>query len=173
MPVANITVRRERVLKMDDGGSYKILALRASLMGGGADTYTTGGEALDLRPWLKEIDHVEVIGAEDVIGSAVYQIDDTNFPTGQCTVIATRQGVHTHALHLNEGDQADGAGTRVNAAANRLGANTGADIAVAGVVDTTGVGGIVQAAQSALAQVTAAVDLSTTIIRILAMGVHY
>jgi len=50
---------------------------------------------------------------------------------------------HTHALHLNDADVLDGAGSRVNAGANLLGANTGADIAVAGVLNTAGAGGVV------------------------------
>lgn len=51
--------------------------------------------------------------------------------------------VHGHVLHLNNADVADSAGARVNAGTNLLGANTGSDISVAAVADTTGVGGIV------------------------------
>jgi len=51
--------------------------------------------------------------------------------------------VHTHALHLDNADVADGMPERINAGANLLGCNTGADIAVAGVPDATGDGGIV------------------------------
>ena len=56
---------------------------------------------------------------------------------------------HNHALHLNDGDVADGATTRINAGTNLLGANTGADIAIAGVADTSGAGGIVTEAIAA------------------------
>ena len=58
---------------------------------------------------------------------------------------------HTHALHFNNADVADGATTRVNVGTNLMGAGTGADIAVAGVADTTGAGGIVAAAAFAAA----------------------
>lgn len=50
---------------------------------------------------------------------------------------------HRHSLFLNQADVADGAGTRVNAATNLIGANSGADISVAGVADTSSHGGIV------------------------------
>jgi hypothetical protein len=53
---------------------------------------------------------------------------------------------HTHALHLNNADVADGATTTVNAGANLLGCNTGADLSVAGVANTSGAGGIVAVA---------------------------
>lgn len=51
---------------------------------------------------------------------------------------------HTHTLFLNNAEVSDGATTRVNAGTNLLGANTGADISVAGVADVSGHGGIVQ-----------------------------
>ena len=84
-----------------------------------------------------------------------------NYSTG--AVLVRRSAVHTHALHLNHADVADGATTRVNAGTNLLGANTGADIAVAGVTGTGGAGGIVQAAQIALGENTTA-DISTTVV---------
>ena len=80
-------------------------------------------------------------------------------------------GVHTHALHINDDDVADGATTRINAGTNLLGANLGssADIAVAGVAGTTGAGGIVDGGP---AQVRNAIDLSTALasVRFLALG---
>jgi len=53
---------------------------------------------------------------------------------------------HGHVLHLAEADVVDGATTRVNAATNLIGANSGADIEIAGVADDTGGGGIIDAA---------------------------
>lgn len=53
---------------------------------------------------------------------------------------------HTHSLHLNNADVVDGVTTRINAGTNLLGANTGADILIAGVASTAGAGGIVQVA---------------------------
>jgi hypothetical protein len=50
---------------------------------------------------------------------------------------------HTHDILLKDGTQADGATTRVNAAANKLGANSGGDLTITGgganggVVSTT------------------------------------
>lgn len=52
---------------------------------------------------------------------------------------------HRHVLHLNQADVADGAGTRVNAATDLLGANSGADVEISGVADASGHGGIIDA----------------------------
>jgi len=60
---------------------------------------------------------------------------------------------HTHSLHLNQADVVDSAGSRVNAGTNLLGSNTGADIAIAGVANTSGAGGIVNVAQGSLTEV--------------------
>ena len=61
-------------------------------------------------------------------------------------------------MFLNNAEVADGATARVNAGTNLLGANTGSDISIAGVADTSGHGGVVTAtlAAGALVEVTAA-----------------
>ncbi len=46
---------------------------------------------------------------------------------------------HAHDILLKDGSTVDGAGTRVNAAANKLGANTGGDLTVAGAGANGGV----------------------------------
>lgn len=69
-------------------------------------------------------------------------------------------GTHTHALHFDNADVADGATTRINAGTNLLGANTGSDLAVAGVANTTGDGGIVDGGPT---QVRNATNLSTSL----------
>ena len=120
-------------------------------------SYATGGDT-GLTAAALGWDRVVLVQFDHPAG---YQMS-YNYTTG--TVLAHRIAVHTHALHLNQADVADGATTRVNAGTNLLGANTGADVAVAGVVDTTGVGGIVQAAQGALAQVTSTTNLSAVVV---------
>lgn len=81
---------------------------------------------------------------------------------------------HTHDLFLKDAAQTDAAGNRVNAAAaNKLGANTGASITVAGVVDTSGNGGVVQVAAGSAAagtQVTAATNLAGITFNFRAVG---
>ena len=67
---------------------------------------------------------------------------------------------HTHALHFNNADVADGATTRVNVGTNLMGAGTGSDIAVAGVQNTSGAGGIVAVA---LAEASAVAIAAQTI----------
>jgi hypothetical protein len=53
-----------------------------------------------------------------------------------------RVASHTHDLFLKNAAQADGAGERINAAAgNKLGANTGADITIAGIAAASGASG--------------------------------
>lgn len=60
------------------------------------------------------------------------------------TFTGSALAAHGHVLHLNDADQADGATTRVNAATNKLGCNTGSDVEVASVASSAGVGGIIQ-----------------------------
>jgi hypothetical protein len=93
-----------------------------------------------------------------------------NKATGK--ILAYRIGVHTHSLHLNNADVADGAAARVNAGANLLGANTGADLLVEGVADTTGHGGVLQNTASALSEVSSGVDLSAVVAKFEAMGAY-
>ena len=117
-------------------------------------SYPTGGESLlPSQIGLAVIDSIDI----DAKGGYSFSYDYTNqkllayltpgfTPGGSNSAPAftgSALGTHTHALHLNNADVADGASTTVNAATNLLGANTGTDIEVAGVADTSGVGGIV------------------------------
>lgn len=61
-------------------------------------------------------------------------------------LVAMQAAGHGHSLFLNNAEVADGATTRVNAGTDLLGANTGSDISVAGVADTSGHGGVVNSA---------------------------
>ena len=80
----------------------------------------------------------------DVRGIAGYQYEYVK-SSGKLQI---RQGAgipaHTHDLHLNNADVADGATTRINAGNNLLGANTGADLLITGLAAgaTGGRGGI-------------------------------
>lgn len=85
-------------------------------------------------------------------------------------IIVRLRGSHTHALHFNNADVADGASARVNVGTNLMGANTGTDVAVAGVQDTTGAGGVVASAAEVLGEVANAVDLSAISFRFEASG---
>lgn len=127
--------------------------------------YASGGDALDFLTAIsgagKNLGTTKQPKWAHVFGVAgfVFEYDFTNkkvkvrvvgaiTPAG--TVAApvftgSALAAHRHNLHLNNADVADGATTRVNAGTNLLGANTGADILVAGVADTAGAGGIVDA----------------------------
>lgn len=115
------------------------------------------------------LESVNVIGhsikVSSTLSKVLLQYDPVNNKI-QC-YIDPGIAAHTHALHLNNADVADGATTRINAGTNLLGANTGSDIAIAGVVDTSGAGGIVQAAavaKAVMAEFTSAPDASSTIV---------
>lgn len=83
------------------------------------------------------------------------------------TVIAYRSASHTHVLHF----QTAAAANAVTAASNQL-RTAAAAFDVAGVADATGEGGIVTAAQSALAEVSSGVDLSAVVARYEAVGAY-
>lgn len=97
---------------------------------------------------------------------------------------------HRHTLHLNQADVVDGATTRVNAATNLIGANSGADIEIAGVADASGHGGIIDVtggtptgtnsapaftgtavAAANLVQVSNAVNVSAVTVRLTFIGI--
>lgn len=125
-------------------------------------SYATGGVSVTAGLFgLSRIEDLII----DPAGGYTFEFDKTN-----SKIKAYRSGSHTHDLHLNDADVADGATTRVNAGTNLLGAGTGTDILVAGVADASGAGGIVAAAAGALAQVAASVDLSAVTARFRAFG---
>lgn len=128
--------------------------------GDGALTYPALGVPLPAASafgLVRNLDYLSLFDNNDGVG-IVWKFDKDNLklrgwlgagftPAG--TVAApvftgAALAAHTHALHFNNADVADSAGARVNVGTNLMGANTGADVAVAGVVDTAGAGGIVQ-----------------------------
>lgn len=82
-------------------------------------------------------------------------------------VKAYRSATHTHDLLLKNAAVADSAGARVNAGANLLGANTGADLTVTGGGAN---GGVVLSGQIVLAELTNSVDISAITFRFRAIG---
>lgn len=117
-------------------------------------SYPTNGEAFDLGSWLERgtlavsmAPSAGYVFSYDLANEKIKAyLTATVTPAGTVaapTFTGSALAAHAHALHLNEGDVADGATTRVNAGANLLGANTGGDLAIAGVADTSGAGGIV------------------------------
>lgn len=164
-------------------------------------SYATGGETLTpANIGLGVIDRIEFNQGED---GYVFKYDYTNQKvlvyrsagfTPEGTVAApvftgSALAAHRHNLHLNDADVVDGATTRINAGTNLLGANTGADILVAGVANTSGAGGIVDAsagtpagtnsapaftgtavAATALIEVANATDLSAVAVEFRATG---
>ena len=108
------------------------------VFGDGALTYPTGGIPIEIGD-LGFSTVIESLKVVDEGGSAYsFKYDQS---TKKLLVLPGEN--HTHDLHFNDADVVDGAGTRVNVGTDLLGANTGADILVSGVADTSGAGGIV------------------------------
>lgn len=145
-----------------EGRTFAVCRLQ---FGDGALTYGSGGIPLPSGKFgcPNSLESVRVIDS----GTTGYSWswDRTNNK-----LRAFQSAIHTHALHLNNADVADGATTRVNAGTNLLGANTGSDIAVAGVAGTTGAGGIVQAAGAVLTEFPSSTALAAQDLKIETVG---
>lgn len=163
-------------------------------------TYATSGLAVSPAPFgMGSLLGVQIIGGNAASGKYQYAYDTVNkkllvyrigVVTGTVaapTFTGSALAAHRHVLHLNQADVVDGAGTRVNAATDLLGANSGADIEVAGVADATGHGGIIDASGGTPAgtnsapaftggvagpftEVSNGVDLSLITVRLLGIG---
>lgn len=105
------------------------------------------------------------------------------------TFTGSALAAHRHTLFLNNAEVADSANSRVNAGTDLLGANTGSDISITGVADTSGHGGIVDVtagtpagtvsaptftgtavSAAALVEVANATNLSTVTVAFRALG---
>ena len=86
--------------------------------------------------------------------------------TNKLAIFQSAAASHGHVLFLKNADQADGTDSRVNAAANKLGANTGGNLTIAGVSGTAASGGIINAtiAAASLVEVTSVALAAQTII---------
>lgn len=120
--------------------------------GDSSKTYPAGGVPVDISK----------LGCPNIVESLViydtgisgynWSYDRINKKLVAIQAAGGSTATHNHVLFLKDAAQADGATTRVNtAAANKLGANTGTSISVAGVADTSGNGGIVSAAALSIA----------------------
>lgn len=127
-------------------------------------SYPTGGEQISASAFgLSRFSRIMLRPTGAAAGGAGYVFDATISADGTTAKILVVQSAgftpagtnsapsftgsalaaHRHTFFLNNAEVADGATTRVNAGTNLLGANTGSDISVAGVADTTGHGGVV------------------------------
>jgi hypothetical protein len=155
------------------------------------NSYPTGGEALSpAMIGLANIVGAQQLGAKDATSAGIvpYFIPGTSPKlmamrvTASGTVAApTFTGAaHSHVLNLKNAAVADGATTRVNAATNLLGANSGSDIAIAGnganggVANTTPTGTNSAPAftgtDTSLAEVANTTDLSAVTVRMMFIG---
>lgn len=123
-------------------GNSKVQNRVSIAFGDGAKTYATGGVPFSTGACgcPNTIESLIVADA----GTSGYQFNYISSTNKLQIFVAA---AHNHSLLLKNAAQADGATTRVNAAAsNALGANTGADVIIAGVASTTAAnGGIVTA----------------------------
>jgi hypothetical protein len=132
-------------------------------------TYFFGGQAKAANIWNV------IFGDAGTTGGGAYRYY-YDIPNGKLMVYRsagfTPAGTiapHAHDFLLKDAVQADGATTRVNAATNKIGMNTGADVTVAGaganggVQNTTAVFTGTAVAAGALVQVANATDLSAIV----------
>jgi len=162
-------------------------------------SYPTAGEAIAaLDVGLNTLYGLDIIGVSSVAGTAktseyVFVFDFKNSklqafgsagftPAGTATFTGSALAAHRHVLHF----QTSAAANAVTAAANQL-RTAAAAFDVAGVADSTGEGGVVDAsagtpagtvaftgtavAAAALAEATNATNLSTYVVRVKAVGV--
>lgn len=128
------------------------------------NTYATGGVAVakgDFDLWVT-LTELRV----DPVSGYTFVWDKTN-----AKVLAYSVAAHTHDLLLKNADQADGATTRVNAATNKLGGNTGSDITVTGqAAGASAHGGVLGVAAGVQTEVANNTDLSAIVARFRAEG---
>jgi hypothetical protein len=121
------------------------------------NSYPTGGESFTpSMVGFRSKDFLQVTISP--AGGYIFEYDYTN----RKILARMAAAPHTHTLFLNNADVADGASARVNAGSNLLGANTGSDISVTGVADTTGHGGIVKNSAPSANGEAAATQLANT-----------
>ena len=131
-----------------DGRSYFNVQLA---FGNGALTYPAGGVPISIGAVGTPTSLESLIVYDKGTSGYDWTYDRTNKKLVAIQGAGGSTAAHTHSLFLNNADVVDGATTRVNAGTDLLGANTGTDISVAGVADTTGHGGVVQAAALSVA----------------------
>src|ERR1041385_5220744 len=114
---------------------------RVSRGTGNLGVYATNGVSFTARQFgLGSLDDLDI----RPVAGYVLKVDYTNLK-----IKAYRSAAHTHVLHF----QTSAAANAVTAAADSL-RTAATAFSVAGVADATGEGGIVTAAQTALAEVT-------------------
>jgi hypothetical protein len=160
---SDITYALVNQRKMSDSRNLNRVRLT---FGAGAETYATNGIPLSKGK----------MGCPTVIESLIV-VDKGNsgysFMYDQSAekliLFVAPVRTHTHDLLLVDNVVADGATTRVNAGANKLGANTGANITVAG---SGANGGIVSTtlAPAALSELANGTDIATQVIEVEVIG---
>jgi len=130
-----------KAVKGEDGRRKQVVKVA---FGDGALLYPSGGiplSSLSNHGFPNVIAELTLIDANDGSGY-VWKYDYEN---NKLRAYQSAAASHGHTLFLNNADVADSAGARVNAGTNLLGANTGSDVSIAGVANTSGSGGIVNA----------------------------
>ena len=143
MGALTITVQQRHVL-----GSVRYVTANVQF----STSYATGGDT-GLTAAALGLDFIDLVLLDQPAGFNLAY----NYANGQ--VLARRSAVHDHILHF----QTAAAANAVTAAGNAL-RTAAAAFDVNGVVDATAEGGVVRAAQVALAEPAATTDLSTTVV---------
>ncbi len=158
MPDLGATDVTYSIQKERSAGNGLIRRRIAITFGDGALTYPAGGVPLTRADMGAPTEIEEFLFMEsDADDGFMYKYD-----LSAETIRIYQSAIHTHDLHLGNADVVDGATTRVNAGTNLLGANTGADILVAGVAAVGAEGGILQVAAGAMTEVPNAFTAAAT-----------
>lgn len=139
--------------KMEDSRHIVTASL---VFGNGTLTYPAGGIPL-LKGSLGCPHSIDSFNVEDVAASGyVFMYDRVNEKLRMFQSAAISASAHTHDILLKNGTVVDGATTRVNAGADKLGANTGGDLTITGGGANGGVvaGGAISAAAPSFAELT-------------------
>ena len=142
------------LIKRNKGEDNRQLVIAKIEFGNDTLTYPAGGVPISIGAFgcRNNIDSMVIYDS----GTTGYTFSYDNVNK---KIVMRNAGAHTHNLFLKNGAVADGAGARVNAEANKLGANAGSDITVTGIATATGNGGIVGTATQPSAVAIAAQTL--------------
>lgn len=131
--------------------------------GDGAKTYPAGGIPI-LAASLgcpNSLDAFQVMGS----GTTGYSFS-YDFTNSKLIMIQAPAQSHSHTLSLKNAAVADGAGARVNAGTNLLGANTGSDISVAGGGANGGIATVTLAAAAGTEPSAVAIAAQSLIVQV-------
>jgi len=143
LAASDVTYTIVAQMREDRGQKMNLVTLA---FGDGALTYPAGGIPMTKAKMGMFADLSAMIPVGNATAGYVFQFDKANQKLMVLSSSVSSTAAHTHTtpahahdIVLKDATQADGATTRVNATANKLGANTGGDITITGAGANGGV----------------------------------